>query len=77
MLPILSIVSLHPRDFVVSANQSRADRSWSDREARDMPISVSPLNCRRQSLVKSSFSLKMRKAILTLEPKDERRLKNE
>ena len=43
-VPIASILTSQPRDFVVSTNQSRACLSASDNVRRDMPISVGPLS---------------------------------
>jgi hypothetical protein len=41
--PMASVVTVHPNAFVVSANQSRACLSVSERESLDMPVSVGAL----------------------------------
>jgi hypothetical protein len=41
--PIASVVRVQPRLFVVEANQSRACLSVSERDRRDIPVSVGAL----------------------------------
>ena len=42
-LPILSTVTLQPREAISSANQRRTRASSSERASRDMPVSFGPL----------------------------------
>lgn len=42
-VPIASILTSQPKDFVVSTNQSLACLSASVKVSRDMPMSVAPL----------------------------------
>jgi hypothetical protein len=44
MIPIASILTIQPKDFVLSTNQSLACLSASESVRRDMPISVGPLH---------------------------------
>ena len=60
------MVTVQPRDFVVSANQLRACLSVSERERRDMPVSVGALGYGQILTTGQTFALKESDVLLRI-----------